>query len=175
MCEGFTLEDALLLHAAVIAEYGFVVIGVGPPDAHAADAVRAPDDGACWAYTVGLLDAACHPELIMAGPVFEASGPFLSRLGTEVLGGRVLRAGERFASETGEARVGSVDPIQYRLDTFNVWHNLRTLGYLRHGELEALQVFAPADWFCSKHQESQPVLADPDARVDRAPGPNRSR
>ena len=42
MCEGFSLDDVLALDAARIAEYGFMVIGVGSEEA----------DHAPWAYTV---------------------------------------------------------------------------------------------------------------------------
>ena len=55
MCEGFSLEDVLALDAATIAEYGFMVVGVDAPD-------RSEHDPPPWAYTVGLLDAADHPE-----------------------------------------------------------------------------------------------------------------
>jgi hypothetical protein len=70
MCEGFSLDDVLALDAARIAEYGFVVIGVEGRDDD-------DDHPPAWAYTVGLLDAADHPEMIVAGVSTETSGSFL--------------------------------------------------------------------------------------------------
>jgi hypothetical protein len=59
VCEGFSFEDAILLDAAAIAEYGYIMQGV----------MGDPDEGIPpWVYTVGLLDVADHPEMIVAGP-----------------------------------------------------------------------------------------------------------
>ena len=70
--------------------------------------------------------------------------------------------------------MGGVHPVQYRLDTFNMWHNLEAKGELRVRELEALQILVPPTWFCAHHAEVQPVLADPDVRVDAMPTANRA-
>ena len=71
MCEGFSLDDVLALDAAHIAEYGFINIGVD---------VEPP--ATPWAYTVGLLDAAGHPELIVVGAPLARCGPILATLGS---------------------------------------------------------------------------------------------
>jgi len=75
----------------------------------------------------------------------------------------------------GVARVGAVNEIQYELDTFNMWHNLRRNGTLRTSELTAVQIVLPSTFFCSDHRQAQPLLDDPEARVDahRRP-PNRA-
>ena len=126
MCEGFSLDDVLALDAAQIAEYGFVIIGVdGSP----------PDDGSPWAYTIGLLDAADHPELIIAGPSLETSGSMLSLLAHSVLDdgdryelGDTIDLGASLDRGGGDAVVGAVHEIHYVLDTFNMWHNLQEYG-----------------------------------------------
>ena len=69
MCEGFSLDDVLALDAAHIAEYGFINIGVD---------VEPP--AGPWAYPVGLLDTAGHPELIVAGAPLARCGPILATL-----------------------------------------------------------------------------------------------
>jgi hypothetical protein len=166
MCEGFSLDDTLALEAAEIAEYGFIVVGVGPPPS--SPHVRE------WAYTVGLLDLVDHPELIAAGPSFDITGPLLNTLGRAAAEGERLHIGDTIHLGTDVARVGAVHPVQYRLDTFNMWHNLEANGELRVRELEALQILVPSTWFCAHHAEVQPVLADPDARVDAMPTANRA-
>jgi hypothetical protein len=158
MCEGFSLEDVLALDAAAIREYGFTVIGVGGPD----DPVGAIP----WSYTVGLVDAAGHPELIVAGLKLERGAHLVSRVARRILAGQRLGPDGRVKVDRGMARVGSVHPIQYELGTFNFWHNLRAVGALESPHLEALQIFAPSSWFCSRHQHSQPDLSDPNARIE---------
>ena len=178
MCEGFSLEETLALYAATIAKYGFAVIGVGPSDdgwpaprpRRAEDLVEATP----WAYTVGLLDAAGHPELVMAGPGFEQSGPLLSRLGNEVLAGRNFGVGDRIRSERHVFWIGAVNPVQYRFDTFNLWHELAATAVLQRHPLEARQVLAPRDWCSGYRHNAQPVLADPTSRLDPRDRPNRA-
>ena len=139
MCEGFSLDDVLALDAAHIAEYGFINIGVD---------VREP--GGCpWAYTVGLLDRADHPELIVAGPSLETCGPILSTLAHAVLDdGERFEVGERIDLGRGDAVIGAVHEIQYVLDTFNFWHNLADYGAVHSTALEAVQVVLPPVFFC---------------------------
>jgi hypothetical protein len=157
MCEGFSLEDVLLLEAATIDEYGFTVVGVS-------DADESPGP-LPWSYTVGLLDAIGHPELIVAGPAVDVAAGLLNRVGRRVLVGQRLAVGDRIRVAGGRARVGADHPVQYELHTFNVWHNLRSMGLLLMPELEALQVFAPPSWFCRCHQHVQPDLGDPLVRL----------
>jgi hypothetical protein len=169
MCEGFSLDDTLALQAADIAEYGFIVVGVGPPPKF--PHVRE------WAYTVGLLDLADHPELIVVGPSFDVTGPLLNTLGRAAAEGERLHVGDTIQLGqlgTDVARVGGVHPVQYGLDTFNMWHNHEANGDLRVGELEALQILVPNTWFCAHHEGVQPDLADPDVRVDAMPTANRA-
>ena len=168
MCEGFSLEDVLALDAATIAEYGFMVVGVDAPD-------RSEHDPPPWAYTVGLLDAADHPEMIIAGVSAETSASVLSMLADAALEGERFEVGDTIDLGVGIGRVGAVDEIQYGLDTFNMWHQLRRYGTVRTPELEAVQIILPSKFFCSDHRHAQPLLADPDARVDaRRPSANRA-
>jgi Domain of unknown function (DUF4262) len=168
ICEGFSLDDVLALDAARIAEYGFMIVGVGGPDGR-------DDDPRSWAYTVGLLDAVGHPEMVIAGVPTETSGPLLSVLARSALEGERYDVGETIDVGRGAARVGLVNEIQYELDTFNMWHNLRSNGTLRTPELEAVQIVLPSTFFCSVHRQVQPLLDDPEARVDAyRPPPNRA-
>jgi hypothetical protein len=156
MCEGFSLDDVLALDAAHVAEYGFVTIGVD-----------VSSTGGCpWAYTVGLLDAADHPELILAGPSLETIGPILSTFAHAVLDdGERFEVGDRVDLGPGDAVIGAVHEIQYVLNTFNFWHNLADYGALRSTALEAVQIVLPSALFCVQHRFAQPRLSDRNARV----------
>jgi hypothetical protein len=67
---------------------------------------------------VGLLDAADHPELIIAGASLQLSGPFLSGLAHMVLDdGDQFEVGDEIDIERGILRFGAVNHIQYALDT----------------------------------------------------------
>jgi uncharacterized protein DUF4262 len=161
MCEGFSIEDDLALDAAMIAEYGHMVTGVDG------------GDGPSWTYTVGLYERVGHPELIVAGAEIVSSAKLLNQIARLVVAGRVFGAGDMWKSPSGLVRFGRVDPIQFRLGTFNVWLALIDAGHLRSNDLIALQVFAPATWFCRGHQACQPDLSRPESRVGVAlTGPN---
>jgi hypothetical protein len=166
MCEGFSLDDVLALDAAHIAEYGFIAIGVTD-----GDPAHVP-----WAYTVGLLDAADHPELIVAGAKLETCGPILTELAHAVVDDGVqFEVGDRIDTGDGDAIVGAVHQIQYALDTFNFWYNLHEFGALRRHALEAVQILLPATFFCCEHRNSQPVLSQRLARVGRHPADRAER
>jgi hypothetical protein len=165
MCEGFSRDDVLALDAASIAEYGFAIIAVGPPD-------DAHEKGGSWAYTVGLLDAADHPELIVTGVGAETAGMLLKSLADEVLAGEQYCVGDTIRTPRGAARVGPVHEVQYGLETFDMWHNQRRYGTLGTRELEAVQIVLPSAFFCSVHRHAQPVLGDPTARVGRRERPS---
>jgi hypothetical protein len=165
MCEGFSLDDVLALDAAHIAEYGYIGIGVD---------VEPPDTP--WAYTVGLLDAADHPELIIAGPSLATCGPILSMLAHAVLDdGERFEAGDRIDLGRGDAVIGPVHDIQYELETFNFWHNLADFGAIRSPALEAVQVVLPRSFFCAANREAQPVLSDRNARIGQRPANRAER
>jgi hypothetical protein len=149
-------EDLLAEDAAEVAERGYVIEGVRG------------DHGASvsWVYTAGLLDAAGHPELIVAGPQPEACLLVLRALAEDVMDGARFAVGGRIDVGRGLARVGRVHPVQYRLDTFNMWHALRAAGALTTRKLKAVQIVLPPEVFCACHRDAQPVLSDPHARVD---------
>jgi hypothetical protein len=158
LCEGFSLEDTLALDAAAIDRYGHIVIGVADPDE--------TSDSIPWSYTVGLCDAADHPELIVAGPSIEAAGELLNRIAKRILAGAHFAPGDRVKIDRTWARIGAVDPIQHELGTFSFWYNLRAYGAITAPEMRVLQLFAPRSWFCTCHQDSQPDLSDPLTRLD---------
>ena len=152
------MDDVLALDAATIEERGFVLIGVG--NGHDFDHDFCP-----WAYTVGLLDAAAHPELIVAGPKHETSQLLLSMLAQSILDGERYEVGDTLELGRGVTRIGAVHENQYQLETFNMWHNLRAYGAVDAPELEAVQIVVPSGFFCTEHRHSQPLLASPGAHV----------
>ena len=160
MCEGFTLDDEIALGAAHIAEHGYGIQGVVGPGG--------VDDGfGSWVYTIGLLDAAGHPELIIAGGFPDWSASVLSMLASSTLDGERFQVDETIdLGKGGIARVGSVHEIQYELDTFNMWHNLKSAGALHAPELAAVQITVSDVFFPPGGRFRQPRLADPNARVD---------
>jgi hypothetical protein len=169
LCEGFDLGDMLAMEAAAIEEYGWIVTGVGPPD----DGPLG-DHGGRWAYTVGLLDGAGHPELVIAGPEIRVGGRLLNELGRMVCDGTRLAAGDSVVTSEGTVRIGPVDPAQARRGAFNLWFALHEHGALATDRFEILQVFAPESWFCECHHDSQPNLADGTVRID-VPAPRLNR
>ena len=159
VCEGFSFDDALLLTAAHIAEYGYVLQAVTGDDARGIQP---------WVYTVGLLDLVDHPEMIIAGPSLETCARVLEPLVQRVLDGERFLIGEGLdVGSGGKLRVGEVHDIQYQLGTFNIWHQLQRIGALESEELTALQIVVPEEWFCREHRDTQPDLSDINARVDR--------
>ena len=156
--------------AAIIEEHGYLVTGVGSAD---------PPH---WAYTVGLLDRADHPELIVAGPHFRIAGSIVNHVGRQILDGARFDAGNTLFVPEGQLfecdttlRFGAVAPIQYRLDTFNMWFALAHHGSVSATELRALQVMAPANVLCPCGLCDQPDLSRPQSRVGVAPLAPRPR
>jgi hypothetical protein len=159
MCDGYSLDEVLALQAAHLDVEQFLVQPVGSPDG--------PFEHN-WAYTVGLIESVGHDELIVAGADVELSYRLLMALGEAVLDGDRFEVGDRlqFGDVTGDVGfVAEVAPVQYQLETFNVWHNLESYGALTHGPLKAVQIIVPSHW---DEVGTQPILSDPAARVDGA-------
>ena len=159
ICEGFSPDDVLALDAAHIAEHGVAMQAVvGPGGA---------DDGVgSWVYTVGLIDEAAHPELIIAGVAPSSCASLLSALSSWVMEGERFEVGDTIDLGDAIAHVGAVHEIQYELDTFATWHRLKDAGVLRARELVAAQIIVPYELFPPARPSSQPVLADRGARVE---------
>jgi len=166
MCDGFGHDDVMALYGAHIAEYGFTVVAV--------TAARPEDEGVEWAYTIDLLDAAGHPELVVAGPDAASGGHLLQALGREILAGERYSIGDVLGDPPAVLRFGPVDAVQHDLGTFADWYSAQVAGHIRAPRLEVLQVFAPDTWFCACHRGHQPDLADPHTRLDARPVPNRA-
>jgi hypothetical protein len=158
VCEGFSIDDVTALDSVRIAENGWAV--------QAVVGSRGPDDGTdSWAYTVGLLDVADHPEMIMTGVAPSIASSVLSMLaGTAAAGERYL-VDETIDLGGAVAVVGAVHDIQYELDTFSTWYRLASAGVLHSDTLEAVQIRLPIVSPTFGVLLSQPVLADRDARV----------
>ena len=162
MCDGFGFDDVVALNRARIAEYGFTVIGV--------TAVDPEDEGVEWAYTIGLLDAAGHPELVVVGPDAMSGGRLLQAIGRGVLAGERFASGDVVGEPPYAVRFGVVDAVQHQMGTFSGWHAAKRAGHVQARRLEVLQVFAPSGWFGACDPDHQPDLADPRIRLD-ATGP----
>lgn len=163
LCEGASWEEVVAENATAIAVYGYILQGV------------TDDDHAPWVYTVGLLDAVDHPEMIVAGLSVETSAHVLAELADAALEGRRYDVGDCARTRRGTVRIGAVHPIQYGLDTFNNWHELRAAGVIHAPELAAVQVVFGHSFFCAEHQAAQPLLSDPRARVgELLTPPNRA-
>jgi hypothetical protein len=158
VCEGFSIEDVTALDAVRIEENGWVV--------QAVVGSRGPDDGTeSWAYTVGLLDVADHPELIMTGVAPSIASSVLSMLSESVVRGERYLVDETIDLGGAVAVVGAVHEVQYARDTFSTWYRLRSAGVLHSRLLEAVQIRLPIVSPTFGVLLSQPVLADRDARV----------
>jgi hypothetical protein len=159
VCEGFSIEDVTVLGATRIAEHGYGIQGVIGPGGD--------DDGTgSWAYTVGLLDAADHPELIVAGLLPTDGSSLLSLLAGAVLEGERFKIGDTIDLGEFVAEVGAVHDIQYELATFSTWYRMKDAGVFEAEEIEAVQIKLPVEYFGA--ESSQPVLARREARVDVA-------
>jgi Domain of unknown function (DUF4262) len=164
-----SFEEVLDEDTASIAEHGFAVIGVEDPDG--------PHAHPPWCYTVGLLDAADHPEMIITGVPTSFSRKVLSVLAAGVLDGERYEVGDitYFGGGHGATEIGAVNDVQYELGTFNMWHQCKARGAVRATRLRAVQIILPPEFFCSDHGESQPLLGDPETRVGTpSPRPNRA-
>jgi hypothetical protein len=157
ICEGFGMDDVLALAEARIAEHGFTMQGVSDPDV--------PDDANGWVYTMGLLDAADHPEMVLAGVPLTTGAGVLGVLGGAVLEGERFDVGETIDLGPGIAEVSAVHPLHYELSTFAVWHELRAAGVPHASELTVHQVVVPAALCPFGDRSWQPLLADPDTRL----------
>jgi hypothetical protein len=115
------------------------------------------DEHRPWVYTVGLVDVAAHPELIIAGVEPETSAYVLNAVVAHVLAGCDFDVGSTALLSGWRIEVGAVHEIQYELDTFASWFQLHAAGAFE-GRLEALQLFVDDAPF-------QPDLSDPSARV----------
>jgi hypothetical protein len=124
-----------------------------------------PDDPAGWVYTMGLLDRAGHPELVVAGVPVTTAAQVLGALGRAVLDGECFRVGETIDLGPGIAEVAAVHPVHYELSTFNIWHELKAVGVLHSPELTVQQIVAPGALCPFGDRSWQPLLADPGTRL----------
>ena len=163
ICDGMSHEELFEREAELIAEHGYIVRGVNGDGAHKS-----------WAYSIGLVDIAEHPELIVVGVEAGFAMKLVQLLSEWVLDGDYFFVGDTIQlADQGIARIGSVHDIQYKLETFASWYALRALGAV-HADLEALQIVLPSRLFCGTHAHQQPLLDNPHARVGEIVYPNRA-
>jgi hypothetical protein len=154
LCEGASWDEVIADARRKIAGTGYTLFGV---------ATETPESSP-WVYTAGLVDAADHPELIIAGVAVETSAEILTELAGAVIDGERLEVGQHRHVSGERVRIGAVDDVQQDLDTFAMWHRLRDRGVLHAARLSAVQIVLEHA-FCAEHEHAQPALADPAARV----------
>lgn len=154
ICDGKTYAEVNASQAARIEEHGYTLQPVGNSD----------DDPTGWVYTIGLLDVAQHPELIVAGVNARLGAALLVTLASAVLDGDCFRVGERIDFGEGIARVGEVHPIQYKIDTFASWYRMQDYGAVRAEVLTAVQIVLPHFGFGAARSR-QPKLGRMHERV----------
>jgi hypothetical protein len=154
ICDGKTYEEVHERQAERIAEHGYVIQPVGD----------GPDDPNAWAYTMGLLDIADHPEMIVTG-MLNTGLVVLSALAEGVLDGDEVFLGDIIHTPFGHARIEPVHKVHYEINTFNSWHSLKESGAIDADELIALEIVMPG--------HRGPTLANPHSRLG-GPQPNRA-
>src|SRR4051812_14474462 len=104
---GASWEEVLEEQALKLAVYGYFMTGV------------LDDDCEPWLYTVGLLDAAGHPELVIAGPKADTCASVLHELAERVMAGERFGVGDTATAAGDPVSFGAVDLAHYADDTFN--------------------------------------------------------
>jgi hypothetical protein len=162
-----SFEEVMERDVRRLEEYGFFVVAVEPR--------TEGDPSSAWAYTVGLVDNASHPELIVAGGDPMIGGRLLQTLGVDVLSGARFTVGDTIAVGPHLGTVGAVHPVQYQRDTFNMWHEMNEAGHLSGAPLSAVQIKDAHAFFCLHHRHQQPDLSRVDSRVgEERHMPNRA-
>jgi hypothetical protein len=151
LCDGASRDDLIAEDRLAIAVNGYTLCGVGD------------DDHYPWVYTCGLVDSAGHPELVIAGVSTDTSAKVLNALATGIVEGGRVEIGEHLDVAGELVRVGAVNEIQYELDTFAWWFELRDAAVLSAPGCAAAQVILE-NTFCSEH-DMQPLLSNRGARV----------
>jgi hypothetical protein len=110
--------------------------------------------------------------MVVVGGEQEHRAHFVHGLATSALDGEHYHAGDTIGlGDSGIARVGTVHPIHFELETFRMWQNLAEIGAIHRHRPRAVQILLPAALLGGA---PQPVLADPSARVGSR-GPNRQQ
>ena len=157
MCDGKSLTEVLEGIDSRIREHGFTVPGVttGIP-------------GRDWAYTIGLVENAAHPELIVTGLPAEDAMRAVQAMARMVRDGTVLRPGEtvRLGSYP-DGRCFRMVPVHERHlggELFAQWH---TFYEWRSASLtlQALHAATLDDDYCEFHQSTANWLDNPGAVV----------
>jgi hypothetical protein len=156
ICDGASDEAMFARYTELIRAFGFMVMTV--------DGGGGPGGG--WSYTIGLLDSADHPELIVVGGEPQARALLVQGVAIGALDGEHYHVGDTIdLGESRIARVGTVHPIHFELETFAIWQNLADIGAIHRHEPRAVQLLLPTALLDGAEQ---PLLADPNARVGNA-------
>ncbi len=128
-------------------------------------AVAACNEGAGWAYTVGLSAGFDHPELVVVGLDFFEGGSLLNALAEEVGHGGTFVAGEHINVLEDDAELVEVDPRQFEHGAFATWSDYYACLGPPFPQAHALQVWLP---------EVDSLRLDTASNVLGARGPNRA-
>jgi hypothetical protein len=159
LCDGTSQEELMELTRERIAAYGFTMLFVESPTP--------------WTYTVGLVEAYGHPELVVTGLGPEEGMRLLTAVAERV------RLGDRFDGSHGGvdlrglfARFGAVHSAQWERGRFNMWVNY--YGWSgRFPNPAAVQVLWPREDGTLPPPNVQPLLdCDPGRDVN---GLNRAQ
>jgi Domain of unknown function (DUF4262) len=127
---------------------GFAVVPVGP-------SYRTRG----WAYSVGLLDARDHPELVVAGWPLGGAVAVLDEMGGEVVAGRRFDGGgPQFGLRAATIGVVPVHEMHLGRRLMRLWHRYYDHVGRFDLELRALQAVLPDADHCFEHQRLQPRL-----------------
>jgi hypothetical protein len=156
ICDGATPEEARANRARSIDTNGWGIIGVQP----------SPQNEP-WAYTVGLVEAFEHPELIVVGIDLDIAGLVLHDLATCVTAGVELAPGRRAPVVGIEVEFAEVHPAQFGHGVFTAWFDHYRVFKASDLPLSALQVVPPAELGCCDHPGCRPRLDLPERTLDR--------
>lgn len=139
-CAGMTLDEVIADNLDIIERHGWAIQYVSGPQP--------------WAYTVGLSLSFAHPELVVTGLDYRASGDLLNELGEQARGGDRLRPGPTWAGDRSVDLVG-VHPMHWSTDLFAMWWAVSDqLEIALESEPVALQVLVATD--TARHRLDQP-------------------
>ena len=146
MCDGMNQEDVRQHLYQQICEWGYALVPVG----------RGWDDTG-WAYTLGLVDAYDHPELVVVGLPLGLELTILDELAEGVTRGQRFDTGE-VALPLGRVELIGVHELHLRRGLMDAWIDYYSAAGRRDLDLRAVQVVLPDGAHCAEHQTTQPRL-----------------
>jgi len=150
LCQGGTIDDVVSDFDRQIVERGFAIVPVGS---------SAQSRG--WAYTIGLIDASDHPELVVAGYPLGEAVTVLDDIARAVIRGSRLDAPDDSIPPRGQIGARSVHHQHLSGNLMAGWHWYYRSDGRSGPSLRALQIVLPDGKHCFEHQTTQPKLDNP--------------